>query len=169
MATDLWAAAEAAIAQIGDHWRADSVESEWLEFKETPPVARSDSASYRHFMSVLVETAVCLANGPGPAVIVVGVKDHAPTRADAIVGVDQHVWDPDVIVREVRASTRPAIALRARAYEVDGRTLLLLGVPQGREVYRTLDGRIKVRLGDQCLPLTGEHLRWLQEQRQFDS
>lgn len=156
--------AEAAIANIGDQWNADLHEHSTLDFKQTP--TSSDRRAPEKFIKDLAESVVCFANGEGGGVLLIGVKDHAPTRQDAIVGVDTTKWDLRDLVERIHARTSPAITVRTHTLEVDGKTIYALGIPEGRDVYSTTEGVYKIRLNDKCMALEGEQLRGLRALRQ---
>lgn len=82
--------AEAAIALIGDAWNADAVENLALDFKQTP--AGGDRRAPQKFLKDLAESVVCFANGEGDGVLLIGVKNRAATRDEALIGVDVSKW-----------------------------------------------------------------------------
>ena len=155
---------EAVLCAIGDAWNADDVENNTLDFKETPETAGENGPRARkRFAELLAETAVCFANADGGA-IVVGVRDRAATRAEAIAGVGGYTADQ--MVNMVFERTSPAIACRATALDVDGTDVVVLIVPRGESVHSTTQGVYKFRLNDRCVPLAGDRLRGLRALRE---
>ncbi|MPQ97758.1 hypothetical protein GB931_07450 [Modestobacter sp. I12A-02628] len=160
------AVADSALIAIGDGWSASSIEQQVLDFKDTPPADQASIGRVKeNFYRLLAETAVCFANGEGGA-IVIGVKDHAPTRAEAITGVDTRRFPLEEMVRNIHQRTSPAVTVRPLAREPDGKTVYVLVVPRGHGVHGTTQGVYKYRFGDQCLPLRGEQLRGLRTVRE---
>jgi ATP-dependent DNA helicase RecG len=169
-------AALAAIRGIGLAWRASEQERERLDFKETPDTAlsgaqrrqRNLSDERKRFMSTLAETAVCLANTHG-GVIVVGVRDRASTREEALQGVDAAHYSVEHVRIAIHRSTSPPLTVDVHEHQEDAARLLLIRVPRGTVVHGTTSGVFKHRVGDQCLPLGGTSLRDLQAVRgQYD-
>lgn len=74
--------------------RADEHERSILDFKETPDTAltaaqkqtRNIGKARKEFLAQVAGTAACLANAQG-GTIVIGVRDSAATREEAIQGV----------------------------------------------------------------------------------
>jgi ATP-dependent DNA helicase RecG len=130
---------------------ADALETETLEFKawEADPRARART---------LRETAVCLANAKG-GTIVLGVADRARTRREAILGVSG--YDVAAIRRAIYDGTDPHILVEVEELVVPEGTLLLVHVPRGLPPHTTTDGVAKVRVGKDCVPLTGRLLAQL--------
>lgn len=106
---------------------------------------------------------MCFANADGGA-IVIGVRDRAPTRVDALVGAGSYTADE--LVDSIFERTSPAIVCRAAALEVDGKDVVVLLVPRGDSVHSTTQGVYKFRLNDRCVPLAGERLRGLRALRE---
>ncbi len=155
------------LAGIGDGWDASAVETAAVDFKQTPDSAGdSDRRAPEKFVKDLAESAVCFANGPSEGALVIGVRNKAATREGAIVGLDLMRWDVHDLVHKIYARTSPAITCRATVLEVEGRAVLVLVVPEGRDVYSTTEGVYKQRLHDKCLPLEGQQLRGLRALRQ---
>ena len=163
MDVDVRERAEAALAAIGADWSADAIETDMLDFKQTPE--GTDRRAPGKFLKDLAESAVCFANGEG-GVLLIGVRDRAATRADAIVGVDVAKWSIDELVANVHSRTSPSITPYPYVLEVDGRTVYALGIARGSDVYSTTEGVYKIRLQDRCLPLEGQQLRGLRALRQ---
>lgn len=163
--------ARAAVASIGESWRADEVERARLDFKETPETARGGRTSpgeRKSFRRSIAETAACLANAEGGA-IVVGIRDRATTRADALQGVDPTLYRLDDFTAAVHSGTVPPLTIEAAEDLIDGKRLVFLRVPRGTVVHSTTDGTYKHRVRDSCVPLASDELRDLQAVRgQFD-
>lgn len=127
---------------------ADALEDEELEFKLWED-------SLKSLFSTLREAVVCLANARG-GWIVVGVRDKAKTRREAIQGAGQ--CDLAGIRRAIYDGTDPHILIEVEELiEVEGR-LLLIHVPRGIPPHTTSDGIAKIRIGKECKPLTGQAL-----------
>lgn len=134
---DPLAVADGALLSIGDDWSADTVEHTVLDFKESPPTGQSSIGKQKEsFYRLLAETAVCLANADGGA-IVVGVRDRAVDRTTAISGVDARRYPLEEIVPAIFERTSPAIAVRPVVREPDGKTVYVLLVPMGTGVHGT--------------------------------
>lgn len=156
---------EAGLAAIGDPWDAGLVEHSAVDFKETPATAGdSGSSAKKRFRDMLAETAVCFANASGGA-IVVGVRNRAPSRAQAIVGVPP-AYTVESLVGDVFTGTSPSITVRPHEFTVDGARVVVLVVPPGAGVHSTSSGLYKVRVGDRCMPLEGDSLRGLRALRE---
>ncbi|GAB1822760.1 hypothetical protein HerbRD11066_59240 [Herbidospora sp. RD11066] len=113
---------------------------------------------------MLAETAVCLANGEGGA-IVVGVKNRAATVESAIAGVPS-VYEIEELVRSIFENTAPAITVRPQVREITGKRVFILVVPKGAGVHSTRKGVYKIRLHDKCMPLAGDQLKGLRALRE---
>jgi ATP-dependent DNA helicase RecG len=86
----------------------------------------------------LVETVVCLANGPGGSLLV-GVEDDgqvcgARPRHGATI-------DPRRIEALVSNQTRPSLGVQAEVETVDGKPVLVLRVPKALQPVATTGGR----------------------------
>ncbi|WP_104132183.1 RNA-binding domain-containing protein [Cryobacterium sp. M91] len=156
--------AESALAEIGDGWDADSLGGTRLDFKQTPP--SGDRRAPEKFLKDLAESVVCFANAQNGGILIIGVKDKAATRSEAIVGVDTTKWLINDIVNNMHARTSPSITVHPHTLIVDGKSILVLGVPDGSDVYSTTEGFYKIRLNDRCVALEGEQLRGLRAIRQ---
>lgn len=163
---DALSAADAALLSIGDDWAADTVEQALLDFKETPTAGQSSIGKQKEaFYRLLAETAVCMANADGGA-IVIGVRDRAADRGAAIPGVDARRYPLDEVLHAIFERTSPAITVRPVVREPDGKAVYVLLVPVGTGVHGTTQGVYKRRVGDKCLPLRGEQLRGLRTVRE---
>lgn len=168
--------ARAALARIGSDWQASAEEQELLDFKETPdtalPARRRARANMgrerKRFLAKIAETAACLVNANG-GVIVIGVRDSAKSRLDALQGADPVHYSLDAIRLAVRDGTLPALTVDPIEWEEDGVRILLVRVPRGVVVHGTTSGTYKRRVGDQCRPIGEAEMRGLQATRgQYD-
>lgn len=127
---------------------ADAIESETLECKGWDPHPAARDSRLRE----LRETVVCLANQRG-GTILLGIADGKKTRRDAIHGVG--ALDATQLRRNVYDGTEPAILVDVEEIvEPEGR-ILAIRVPRGLPPHTTTDGVGKIRVGKDCLPLTG--------------
>jgi ATP-dependent DNA helicase RecG len=157
----------AVLASIGDLWDASAVESQFLDFKQTPDSAgNNDRRAPGQFIKDLAESVVCFSNGPTEGAVVIGVRNKAPNRHEAIPGIDSGRWDIADLVGQVHARTSPSVTCRPTVLDIDGKLVYVLVVPEGRDVYSTTEGVYKIRLDDKCLPLEGQQLRGLRALRQ---
>lgn len=174
--TDPLQAAEAALAKIGTGWSASRAEREYLDFKETPETAlpahvlerRNLNEERKRFFALIAETAICLANSNG-GVIVLGVRDRASTREEALQGADAIEYSADALRIAVHQRTRPAMSVDVSEVDIDGIRIVFIRIARGTVVYATSDGVYKRRVGDQCQPIGGDEMRQLQAARgQYD-
>jgi ATP-dependent DNA helicase RecG len=165
-----------ALARIGEGWEAADEEREVLDFKETPdtalPPQRQAKANMgrerKRFLSMIAETAACLANGNG-GVIAIGVRDAAKTRAEALQGADPSRYSVDAVRLAVHRGTLPSLTVDPTEWDEDGCRLLLVRVPRGAVVHGTSSGTYKRRVVDQCRPIGEAEMRGLQATRgQYD-
>lgn len=128
---------------------ADELEDQRLDFKEWNTRSISDA------VDLVVEMAVCMANGGG-GTVVFGVNDRAVGRGKAILGVPPEV-DVNRLKKAVYDSTDPKLTPvfeELRVKEGTGR-LLVMQVHEGLPPYTDTSGRGKIRIGKDCQPLTG--------------
>jgi len=159
------ALADAVLREVADAWSASPSEKQWLDFKETPDTALPDEArakrnmgkAKKEFLVLLAETAACLANAQG-GVIVLGVRDRAQTRRDAIVGVPDD-YSHEGIRLAIYNGTNPPLTVTVHQRTVDGRRLLLIEVPIGAVVHATSGGTYKWRVEDRCEPVGPDTMR----------
>jgi ATP-dependent DNA helicase RecG len=165
--TDQPADLDAVLASIGTPWNASQVEYDGLDFKETPATAHGDTGpkAMKRYLALLAETAVCFANAAG-GTIVIGVRDKAATREDALVGVDPTRYPVEDLVRAIFDRTSPSITPQATLRAIDDRIVYGLRIRQGNGVHSTTEGVYKIRVGDRCVPLEGEDLRGLRTIRE---
>lgn len=143
-----WADIVALLDQL-DHQTADSLEDQELDFKAW------GFRSMRDGVALAIEMAVCMANGGG-GTVVFGVDDKAIGRDAAILGVPPEL-DANLLKKAVYDSTDPKITPVFHELVVPEGTgrLLLMQIYPGLPPYTDTKGRAKIRLGSDCLPLTG--------------
>lgn len=132
-----------------DECQADDLEDQWLDFKQWSERSMSDS------VDMVVEMAVCMANGGG-GTVVFGVKDWTTGRENAVLGVPPEV-DVNKLKRAVYDKTDPRLTPdfeEIRVPEGTGR-LIVMRVTGGLRPYTDTAGRAKIRIGKDCQPLTG--------------
>jgi ATP-dependent DNA helicase RecG len=159
------ALADSVIRAIGDDWEASRSELQRLDFKETPDTAlplevrakRNLGKARKDFLSLIAETACCLANAQG-GVIVVGVKDKAPTRQVALQGVSS-AYTPEGVRLAVYNGTSPPLTVTVQERTVDSKRLLLIDVPIGAVIHATTSGAYKWRVEDRCEPIGPDTMR----------
>lgn len=128
---------------------ADALEGQELDFKEW------DARSKDKALSLVVEMAVCMANGGG-GTVVFGVRDKVVGRAQAIVGIPPEI-DINILARTVYDETDPKLTPEFEELAVpEGTGRLLLMHARGMlKPYTTTAGLGKIRIGKDCMPLTG--------------
>lgn len=128
---------------------AKELEDQDLDFKEWNFRSIDDS------INLLVEMAICMANGGGGTVIF-GIKDKVVGRAECIVGVPPEV-DVNLLKKVAYDRTDPKLTPVFEEMIVPEGTgrLLIMQVYPGLPPYTDTSGRGKVRLGKDCQPLTG--------------
>lgn len=132
-----------------DQSAADELEDQDLDFKEWNTRSMDDA------VKLVVEMAVCMANGGG-GTVVFGVRDRAVGREKAILGLPLDV-DVHRLKRAVYDGTDPKITPVFEALSVSEGTgrLLVMQVHPGMPPYTDSSGTGKVRIGKDCQPLTG--------------
>lgn len=128
---------------------ASSLEAQDLDFKEWNRRSMADA------IDLVVEMAVCMANGGG-GTVVFGVNDKALGRAAAILGVPVEV-DVNRLKKAVYDSTDPKLTpvLQELAVPEGTGRLLVMHIHPGLPPYTDTQGRGKIRIGTDCQPLTG--------------
>jgi len=124
---------------------ADALEDEDLEVKPW----ESDAKTLHR---ILRETVVCLANARG-GTIILGVRDRANSRGEAIQGVGR--YDLAGLRRAIYDGTEPHILVEIEELVEPEGTVLIIQVPKGMPPHTTSDGVAKIRIGKECKPLTG--------------
>lgn len=127
---------------------ADELESQKLDFK-------SWKGSIADNIKLIIENAVCMANGGGGSVIF-GVADRVKGRMNAVLGVPINL-ELSILVQRVYEKTDPHITPYLELINVPEGTgkVLLMNVFPGMPPYTTTDGKATIRQGDQCIPFTG--------------
>lgn len=128
---------------------AYELEDQDLDFKEWNVRSMSDA------VSLVVEMAICMANGGG-GTVVFGVNDKAVGRANAILGVPPEV-DVNRLKKAVYDSTDPKLTPVFQELAVPEGTgrLIVMQVYPGLPPYTDTSGKGKIRIGRDCQPLTG--------------
>lgn len=128
---------------------ADVLEGQELDFKEW------NARSLQDAVALVVEMAVCMANGGG-GTVVFGVNDRAVGRFNAIVGVPPEV-DVNRLKKAVYDSTDPKLTPVFQELSVPEGTgrLIVMQIYPGLPPYTDTQGRGKIRIGSDCQPLTG--------------
>lgn len=132
-----------------DHQPANELEDQDLDFKEWNSRSMSDA------ISLVVEMAICMANGGGGAVVF-GVNDKALGRSMAVVGVPPEV-DVNRLKKAVYDATDPKLTPVFQELPVPEGTgrLILMQIYPGLPPYTDTSGKGKIRIGKDCQPLTG--------------
>jgi ATP-dependent DNA helicase RecG len=132
-----------------EHRPAKELEDQDLDFKEWNPRSLSDA------VSLVVEMAVCMANGGG-GTVVFGVNDGAVGRSRAIVGAPPEV-DVNRLKKAVYDATDPKLTPVFQEMSVPEGTgrLIVMHVYPGLPPYTDTSGKGKIRIGKDCQPLTG--------------
>lgn len=132
----------------------DSPLSAHTPLKQGPQlILLSDSSVER-----LAEALVSLANGTGGHVVV-GIEPDTGEPVGAV---------PDAVEQDLRAAqsqTSPYIAVEWHEDESEHGTLVVLRVPEGRQLHSLLDGRILIRAGTINRVLLGPELQSLMSSR----
>jgi len=104
---------------------------------------------------MVVEMAVCMANGGG-GTVVFGVDDQAIGRSTAIIGVPLEI-DVNRLKQAVYDETDPRLTPVFEDLEVPEGTgrILVMQVYPGLPPYTDSAGGGKIRIGKECKPLTG--------------
>ena len=125
-----------------------SLEAQDLDFKEWN---RRSTASA---VDLVVEMAVCMANGGG-GTVVFGVNDKTVGRAGAIRGVPPEI-DVNRLKKAVYDGTDPKLTPVFQELPVPEGTgrLLVMQIHPGLPPYTDTQGRGKIRVGTDCQPLT---------------
>jgi len=132
-----------------EHQPADALEGQDLDFKEW------NTRSIQDAVALVVEMAVCMANGGG-GTVVFGVNDKAVGRSNAILGVPPDI-DINRLKKAVYDSTDPKLTPVFQELSVPEGTgrLIVMQIYPGLPPYTDTQGRGKIRIGTDCQPLTG--------------
>jgi ATP-dependent DNA helicase RecG len=136
-----------------EHEKADNLEDQDLDFKQWDRHSRDEA------ISTVIEYAVCMANGGG-GTVVFGVHDKIIGRKKAILGVPLYV-DPNILKKLVYDATDPKITPVFEEIIVPEGTgrILVMHVFGGMAPYSDTGGSAKIRIGNDCKPLTGSMRR----------
>lgn len=128
---------------------AGALEGQDLDFKEW------NTRSIQDAVALVVEMAVCMANGGG-GTVVFGVNDKAIGRSNAILGVPLEI-DINRLKKAVYDSTDPKLTPVFQELPVPEGTgrLIVMQIYPGLPPYTDTQGRGKIRIGKDCQPLTG--------------
>jgi ATP-dependent DNA helicase RecG len=132
-----------------EHQPAKALEDQDLDFKEWNTRSMADA------VRMVVEMAVCMANGGG-GTVVFGVNDRAIGRVNAILGTPPEV-DINRLKRAVYDATDPKLTpvfQQLSVPEGNGR-LIVMQIYPGLPPYTDTSGRGTIRIGTDCQPLTG--------------
>lgn len=142
--------------------KGDKAESASVDFKEDPahhPQQRNPDAKATE---LIVDAAVCFANGEGEvSYIVFGVSDCV-AGPEALTGTKRDASD---LAAKVFQKTVPHLHVEAWPVYYRKRRLILFRVPRGLTVYTTAKGTATYREGKKCEPLQGEYRRTLEYRR----
>lgn len=132
-----------------DRDTADSLEDQDLDFKEWNERSINDA------VNLVVDMAVCMANGGG-GTVVFGVRDRVVGRKAAVLGVPPSV-DANLLRKNVYDRTDPKIIPVFEELMVPEGTgrLLVMQVHPGMPPHTDTSGFAKIRVGKDCQPLTG--------------
>jgi ATP-dependent DNA helicase RecG len=128
---------------------ADELEAQDLDFKQWDATSRDKA------VKTAVQMAVCMVNGGG-GTVVFGIADHIKGRNRAILGVPPEI-NTDILKKAVYEQTDPRIMPvfeELKVKEGTGR-LLLMQIYPGMPPHTDTAGRATIRVGKECLPLTG--------------
>jgi len=128
---------------------ADDFEAQDLDFKQW------DTKSREKAVKKVVEMAVCMANGGG-GTVVFGVADHVRGRDKAILGVP-HEINTELLKKAVYEQTDPKITPVFEVLPVAEGTgrIVLMQIYPGLPPYTDTAGYGSIRVGKDCMPLTG--------------
>ena len=132
-----------------DHCVADDLEDQDLDFKQWNLKSRNSA------VKVVVDMAVCMANGGG-GTVVFGVADRIQGRDQAILGVPPEI-DSNLLKKAVYDQTDPKITPvfeELTVAEGTGR-LLLMQIHPGMPPYTDSAGKGTIRISKDCMPLIG--------------
>ncbi len=141
------------IIDMLDRHSADHFEGQDLDFKEWT------GRSMKDMVDKVVKYAVCMANGGG-GTVVFGVKDKAVGRKNAISGVPREA-EVTKLQEAVYSRTDPKITPYFEWVEISciPARLLFMNVFPGMAPYTETSGEATIRIGKECVPLTGSMRR----------
>ena len=141
------------LAELDSGRTPAELESQTLEFKQDKRLPEDTER-------LIVEAAVCFANGAG-GTIVLGVADRG-TGPQAFLGTSLAI---DQLRQSVYASTQPGLLVEVQELVHRGVRLLVVRVPEGVDVYADSKGRPYQRIGNQCQPMPVAEATRLREER----
>ena len=132
-----------------DRRSAGDLEDQDLDFKEWNWRSTADS------VALVVEMAVCMANGGG-GTVVFGINDKKVGRLQAVIGIPPEI-DVNRLKKAVYDTTDPKLTPVFEELHVPEGTgrLLIMQIYPGLPPYTDTAGRGKIRIGKDCQPLTG--------------
>lgn len=128
---------------------ADDLEGQDIDFKEWINRSINDS------ISMVVDNAVCMANGGGGSVVF-GIADKVQGRSNAIKGIPINI-DSTILQQRVYERTDPHLTAHFEEIAVlegTGR-ILVMHIYPGMPPYTLTNGSATIRRGKECLPFTG--------------
>lgn len=160
-----------AIARVAAGATAGEVETEVVDFKEEAGTVARDGgrvaigAEHEPAAQALAASVACMAMSKHGGVIVVGVDDTA-AGPDAFVG---SYLDPIWLRRRIYALTQPHFSVDIPQERVmGGKRLYLIDVAPALGEIRS-GGKLRARLGTDCVELDGDGARrFLEERRNYD-
>ena len=142
--------------------RPGALESSLLDFKELKQPGPTDRDPLKAAALDLAEAAACMANGGGGALIV-GISDGVPGR-DLYPGVPDDL-DLDDLRHRIWQLTAPPLVINAEERRVRGHRIVVLYAEAGFDLVR-VGGKLRERIGRDCVPLTADRERLVREDRQ---
>jgi ATP-dependent DNA helicase RecG len=160
-----------AIAAVRGGALAKDIENQYVDFKEEGgTVGRSGrrmtiGSRDQRAAQALAEVAACMANSDSGAVVVVGVNDKERGKAAFVGTYLDTVW----LRERIHALTQPNLSVDViEEVHGEGRRLYLINVAPALEEVRC-GGKLRARLGDDCVELSGDRAReFLERRRNFD-
>ncbi|MDO4761165.1 MAG: putative DNA binding domain-containing protein [Corynebacterium sp.] len=142
-----------ALKKIEQGATADSVESEFFEFKEDrahDPQAKNSCAD---LIEKVIDEVVCFANSDHAwGYVVIGVADKVPGR-EAFTGTDMDETD---VRDKVFARTKPNLRVEVEPLVFAEKRLLIVTIPEALTLYTRAKGQASKRVGTRCVPLSQE-------------
>jgi ATP-dependent DNA helicase RecG len=149
---------------------AGDAETEIVDFRQEVGTVRAGGARtaisphHEPAAAALAAEAACLANSDRGGVLVVGIDDAA-AGPGAVVGAQ---LDVEWLRRRVYALTQPGCTVEIEALTVADQRVYLIDVPPALEEVRA-GGKLRTRVGTQCVELTGDRARqFLERRRAYD-
>jgi ATP-dependent DNA helicase RecG len=159
-----------AIVAVAGGTRARDVETEVLDFKEEAGTVSADGRqtidpNHEPAARALAAAVACMAMSDDGGIIVVGVDDKE-AGTDAFVG---SFLDLGWLRRRIHALTQPNFSIDVPEEVIqDGKRLYLINVPPALSEIRS-GGKLRARLGTDCVELDGDRAReFLERRRSYD-